>query len=115
MLPANKITRKAYEVAELPEDTETAKLLKRQTCVMTIWGENKHWTYFAVRGKFSNKCHDVVLPIKFSVFSLRYSMWVGGTLAQEAFDMLSSSMREFVMTGTTEEEWNEMMGTEQEE
>lgn len=34
--------------------------------------------------------------------------WKGGTLAQDAFPQLDADEREFLMTGITPTEWNEM-------
>lgn len=34
--------------------------------------------------------------------------WKGGTLAQDAFPQLDADGREFLMTGITPAEWNEM-------
>ena len=34
--------------------------------------------------------------------------WLGGTLAQNAFPNLSADDREFIMSGITSEEWDEI-------
>ena len=36
--------------------------------------------------------------------------WKGGVLIQQAMPNLSPSEREFIMTGTTDEEWKEAFG-----
>jgi len=38
----------------------------------------------------------------------QYMDWKGGTLAQDAFPQLNADEREFLMTGMTPDEWNEM-------
>jgi len=38
----------------------------------------------------------------------QYMAWKGGTLAQDAFPQLNADEREFLMTGMTPDEWNEM-------
>ena len=38
----------------------------------------------------------------------QYMAWKGGTLAQDAFPQLTADEREFLMTGMTPDEWNEM-------
>ena len=38
--------------------------------------------------------------------------WKGGVLIQEAMPDLSPAEREFIMTGTTEEEWKEAFGND---
>jgi hypothetical protein len=37
-------------------------------------------------------------------------LWESGVLAQNAFPQLSPSDREFIMTGITDEEWDETFG-----
>jgi hypothetical protein len=34
--------------------------------------------------------------------------WEGGMFVQDAFPHLTADQREFILTGTTAEEWNEM-------
>lgn len=36
--------------------------------------------------------------------------WEGGALIQRAMPNLTNSQREFLMTGITDEEWDELMG-----
>lgn len=38
--------------------------------------------------------------------------WMNGTKAKDAFPELSPAQREFIMTGTTPEEWNALAGYE---
>jgi hypothetical protein len=50
------------------------------------------------------------------VFSLvvdlsQYKKWEGGMLIQDAFPHLHKAYREFIKTGTTPSEWDEMFGT----
>ena len=40
------------------------------------------------------------------ITAAQLAAWEAGTLAQNAFPNLSPSDREFLMTGTTDEEWN---------
>ena len=37
-------------------------------------------------------------------------MWADGMLIQQAMPHLTSSEREFIMTGCTDADWNEMLG-----
>ena len=41
--------------------------------------------------------------------------WQNGVLIQDAMPKLSPSDREFIMTGTTPEDWNQMFPEEEEE
>ena len=38
--------------------------------------------------------------------------WKGGVLIQQAMPQLSRAEREFIMTGTTDEEWKEAFGND---
>lgn len=49
-------------------------------------------------------------------FDRRYAAWHRrDVLIQEAFPEISDSAREFIMTGTTDEEWAEMWGKDDDE
>ena len=61
------------------------------------------------KSMLSGKVHSVELPIT----SKQLSTWESGKgLIQEVFPKLTSAQREFIMTGTTEEEWNDVFGGE---
>ena len=44
------------------------------------------------------------------ITSEQLASWRGGTLIQEAMPQLSTSDREFVMTGITDKEWDTHLG-----
>ena len=44
----------------------------------------------------------------------QYERWCNGELVQNAFPQLNADEREFLMTGCTPEEWDEMFGEEEE-
>lgn len=115
MLPAyletdESKTRKPFDIRVVPNISPTAQILKHQTCMIEVWPYDKNVTYFAIRGKFSNIVHDVLLPIAPARFMKAYAEWVNGTHVQEAFSMFDSAVREFIQTGTTPTEWDELMG-----
>ncbi len=41
--------------------------------------------------------------------------WKSGVLIQDAFPQLSASAREFILSGMTDEEWDELFGDEPED
>jgi hypothetical protein len=41
--------------------------------------------------------------------------WKSGVLIQNAFPQLSASAKEFILTGMTDEEWDELFGDEPED
>ena len=45
-----------------------------------------------------------------NVTAAQIASWEGGELAQNAFPDASPSEREFIMTGGTEPDWDEMFG-----
>jgi len=62
----------------------------------------------------SNKVHEMDLPLTEDEFFLCHSKWKAGELIQNAFPMLNSAQREFIMTGSTQEEWDEMFDEDKE-
>lgn len=59
------------------------------------------------RSMFSGKIHELDLPIT----QAQLKDWVNNNrLIQDAFPDLTSDQREFLMTGTTPEEWKEVFG-----
>lgn len=58
--------------------------------------------------QLSGEYHTMELPISESDFITRYNQWQRGMHIQNAFSNLTASQREFIMTGITPEEWDEM-------
>jgi hypothetical protein len=57
----------------------------------------------------SNKFHSMTFEnISEEEFQKCFKLWMNDTLMQDAFPMLSEDEREFIMTGITPEEWNQM-------
>ena len=48
------------------------------------------------------------LPLRSEEFVLGMEKWNAGALIQDAFPLLNSTQREFLMTGMDEQEQNEM-------
>jgi hypothetical protein len=56
---------------------------------------------------FTGKRNRMTLPLSLSEFTVAYDKWKNhGALIQDAFPTLSPSEREFLMTGSTQEEWD---------
>lgn len=54
-----------------------------------------------------------IIPLGFERFIYAYNAWkIKGVMIQNAFPTLNASEREFIMTGTTDEEWDSMFGEE---
>tara|TARA_R100001244_G_scaffold116674_1_gene86776 strand:- start:220 stop:492 length:273 start_codon:yes stop_codon:yes gene_type:complete len=62
----------------------------------------------------SGNFNSIILDIPFDEFQMRLSMWAeDGELIQDAFPGLNSDQREFLQTGLTIEEWDEIFGEEE--
>lgn len=57
----------------------------------------------------SGETNSMELPIT----SAQLDRWTGGELIQDVFPDLSEDQREFLMTGTTPEEWTQTFGEEE--
>lgn len=55
---------------------------------------------------FTGKLHFMEL----NVSQVQLADWESGTLAQNAFPQLSAEDREFIMTGITPTEWDDLFG-----
>jgi hypothetical protein len=52
--------------------------------------------------------HDLILNCSYDDFHNGLCLYESGELIQDAFPFLSDDEREFLLTGTTPEEWREM-------
>ena len=52
----------------------------------------------------------VTRTLNLPVLQFQLDQWKAGKLAQEAFPNLTPGQREFIMTGVTDEEWDEALG-----
>ncbi len=59
---------------------------------------------------FSHKTNSMDLDVTED----QISDWVSGTLIHDAMPHLTPEQREFIMTGVTSEEWDEMVGETEE-
>lgn len=58
------------------------------------------------KSMFTGKTHTMDLPVT----KAQFAKWQAGAMVQEAFPNLSVSQREFLLTGTTQGEWDELYG-----
>lgn len=54
--------------------------------------------------------HRMEIPMSRQEFMEAYNAWNGGLLIQDAFPDLAAHLREFIMTGVTPDEWDELFG-----
>ena len=57
----------------------------------------------------SGKWNSIIIPMNFDEFQMRLSMWADDKeYIQDAFPGLNPDQREFIQTGITIEEWDEI-------
>lgn len=60
--------------------------------------------------RLSGKAGQMLLGIDFHAFVQSFHNWKAGELLQNAFPTLSADEREFVKTGITPQEWEDVFG-----
>jgi hypothetical protein len=61
---------------------------------------------------FTRKQNTREIPISVEAYALGMQAWKAGELIQNAFPTLSPADREFIMSGITPEEWDDMFRDE---
>jgi len=67
-------------------------------------------TIITRRSPFTGKVHRMEIPLTPKEYGKRATLWQTGMLIQDAFPMLSADQREFIKTGITPEEWENLFG-----
>jgi hypothetical protein len=62
------------------------------------------------KSDLTNKLNEMVMPISHDLFNAQYANWQKGAFIQDAFPTLNPDEREFIKTGITPEEWNDVFG-----
>jgi len=63
---------------------------------------------------YSGNTNAIDLPLTNEEFEEAFAKWQDGMLIQDAFPTLSADQREFIMTGSTHSEWEEMWAEDKE-
>ena len=71
---------------------------------------NMNKTIITRRSPFTGRIHQMEIPLSQEEFSRREILWQTGELIQNAFPMLDAGQREFIKTGITPDEWDNMFG-----
>ena len=72
-------------------------------------------TEFARKSIHSGEMNSVILNVDFIDFTVRFQSWIQRKeLIQDLFPSLSSDEREFIQTGITRDEWDEIFDDESE-
>lgn len=69
----------------------------------------------SARSQITGKENKMVLPINLGKFRDCRETYDEGTMIQYAFPMLNAEQREFLMTGSTQEEWDAAFPEEDED
>lgn len=62
----------------------------------------------------SGQYNEMTFDISPELFTQAYEAWQSGVYIQNAFPMLSADEREFIKTGITPAEWDNLFGSEEE-
>lgn len=54
--------------------------------------------------------NEMEIPMSIRDYSIAIQKWKAGAMIQDAFPNLPAPMREFIMSGITPQEWDEMFG-----
>lgn len=65
-------------------------------------------TKISKRSAISGTLNEIEIPMSDEEFTKAYEVYKAGALIQVAFPNLTPAQREFIMTGITQEEWDEM-------
>ena len=63
---------------------------------------------------FTGKVNTLILPISPDTYDQCVTAWQGGEMIQNAFPMLTAGEREFIKTGITPDEWDNLFGSDEE-
>ena len=63
----------------------------------------------------SGDINEMEIPMSIRDYSIAIHKWKEGAMIQDAFPTLSPAIREFIMSGITPQEWEEMFGPEEDD
>jgi hypothetical protein len=98
----------------VPKHSPSHKLLGNNLPYFTEWDNNPphKQTIYVMRSAYDRALYDVIIDMPLKAFTKAYSKWVQGEHIQVAFDKLPPEIREFIKTGITPSQWNEMFKPE---
>lgn len=62
----------------------------------------------AKKSMFTGKTNEMEIPLSYDAMACALKLWQDGMLIQEAFPTLNADQREFIQTGSTPEEWEQL-------
>lgn len=67
----------------------------------------------ARQSPFTGQYNEMSFDISPELFTQAYEAWQDGVLIQNAFPMLSAEEREFIKTGITPDEWDNLFNSDE--
>ena len=72
---------------------------------------NMNETFILARvSPITGNLNEVEIPMSIEAYALAMRAWKKGALIQDAFPTLPAPIREFIMSGITPQEWDDMFG-----
>lgn len=64
------------------------------------------------KSDFTGQTNSMEIPLSEEEYQESYSRFISGSFVQDAFPTLTPNQREFILTGTTPEEWDRLFPDE---
>ena len=71
-------------------------------------------TQLTKKSSISGNLNTIIIDMEYSVFLEKYRIWTSEIhLIQDVFPELNDDEKEFIISGTTKEEWDDLFGEEE--
>jgi hypothetical protein len=107
--------RQPNEVRAVPKNSPAQTILGNNVPYFCQWDNNppKKQVLYTMRSMIDKKLYDCVIDMSMSKFKKAYAAWIQGVHIQHAFPTLTPEIREFIRTGITPTQWNDMFKEEE--
>ena len=91
------------------------KLARIRSMIRVDFNSNMNASFILARvSPITGNLNEVEIPMSIEDYALAMRAWKKGALIQDAFPTLPAPIREFVMSGITPAEWDDMFGRDDE-
>jgi hypothetical protein len=88
-----------------------AKVARIRSMIRVEFNSNMNETFTLARvSPITGNLNEVEIPMTIEAYALGMRAWKKGALIQDAFPTLPAPIREFIMSGITPQEWDDMFG-----
>ena len=88
-----------------------AKVARIRSMIRVEFNSNMNETFILARvSPITGNLNEVEIPMTIEAYALGMRAWKKGALIQDAFPTLPAPIREFIMSGITPQEWDDMFG-----